>query len=91
MSKRYDILLKLETELQDAGINYTVYDGAFCGELEFTFPGYDTIVIQTGKLDRYALCDLIADVLKYRYKGNKKKVTIPFRFIDFYNEKKIEK
>lgn len=68
ISKRYDLMLKLETELQDARINYIVYDGPLCGELEFAFLDDSTNVIQTHKLDKYELCDLIADVLKYRYK-----------------------
>jgi hypothetical protein len=68
VSKRYDLMTKLEIELLEAHINYIVYDGVLCGELEFAFPDDSTNVIQTHKLDRYELCDLIADVLKYRYR-----------------------
>jgi hypothetical protein len=67
-SKRFDLMTKLESELIDAHINYIVYDGVLCGELEFAFPDDSTNVIQTHKLDRAELCDLIADVLKYIYK-----------------------
>lgn len=67
-TKRFDILTKLEVELQEGRINYIVYDGSVCGELEFAFPDDETNVIQTHKLDRYELCDLIADVLKYNYR-----------------------
>ena len=68
ITKRDDLIIKLETELYDARINYIVYDGPVCGELEFAFPNDETNVIQTHKLDRAELCDLIADVLKYNYR-----------------------
>jgi hypothetical protein len=68
IEKRYDLMTKLEVELQDARINYIVYDGPLCGELEFAFPDDSTNVIQTHKLDRAELCDLIADVLRYNYR-----------------------
>ena len=68
ISKRFDLMTKLEVELQEGRINYIVYDGPLCGELEFAFPDDSTNVIQTHKLDRAELCDLIADVLKYNYR-----------------------
>lgn len=67
-SKRFDLMTKLESELIDAHIKYVVYDGVLCGELEFAFPDDSINVIQTHKLDRCELCDLIADVLKYNYR-----------------------